>query len=200
MDDFYLYLTVGFEHITDPGGYDHILFILTLFAGRSFQQWKELLWLITAFTVGHSLTLALAVLGWMNINRQLIETLIPITIIISGSWHFLVPASTTVVNANNNLKYRFWARLQYAMALFFGLIHGLGFSNYLRALLGKDPQAFLIPLFAFNCGLEIGQLLIGLLILVLNLTAVSILRFNHFRWQLLLSGIAIGMAISILIK
>lgn len=147
------YLTLGLEHITDLNGYDHILFLLALCAPFTLHDWRRLLVLVTAFTVGHSLTLALAVVGVVAAPTEWIEFLIPVTIVItaarnligSGTGHPVSGASGGALIGS------------YVMALGFGLIHGMGFSNYLRSLLGSE---IVWPLFLFNVGLEVGQLVI----------------------------------------
>ena len=157
MDELFLYLRLGFKHIIDLGGVDHIFFVLALTLRYVWTDWKKILILVTAFTVGHSLTLALSTLSLLDIPVNWIEFLIPVTILITAVSNFWVH--------DFEFKQRFSAH--YGLALFFGLIHGLGFSNYLKSLLGKE-DSLLGPLFSFNLGLEIGQILIVLVILALS--------------------------------
>jgi len=161
MSEFSVYLQLGFDHISDLAGYDHILFVIALAAVYSLRQWRNMLALVTAFTIGHSITLALATFGWLNIDSTLIEKLIPVTIFITA---VINVAERFATDPDRALK-RDW-RMKYVLALGFGLIHGLGFSTYLRALLGRE-ESIVLPLFSFNVGLEIGQLVI----LVITLTA-----------------------------
>ena len=133
MNTFQLYLSLGFHHIIDIHGYDHIVFILALCAGYSFSQIKNILILITAFTIGHTITLALSTLNIVNVDSALIEFLIPVTILITA---------LTNLFKTTRLQHKF----VYVVALFFGLIHGLGFSNYLKELLGKE-SSIIKPLF-----------------------------------------------------
>lgn len=197
MDDFLIYLRLGFDHITDPRGYDHILFVIALCAVYTFQQWKQVLLLVTAFTIGHSITLALATLRLFTYSTSLIETLIPITILITAvsNFFFREPRHTTYSRRPQPDRQSRW---RYALALGFGLIHGLGFSNYLRSLLGREAS-ILKPLLAFNIGLEIGQLLIVALVLGFSYLILTVLRRSRVRWVLILSGIVAGMALSLLI-
>ena len=88
MSDFFIYLGLGFDHITDPGGYDHILFVIALCAIYTLRQWKQVLVLVTAFTIGHSITLALATLKLINYDTKVIELLIPVTILITAVSNF----------------------------------------------------------------------------------------------------------------
>ena len=165
MDELFLYLRLGFKHIIDLGGVDHILFVLTLTLRYVWTDWKKILILVTAFTIGHSLTLALSTLSVLDIPVNWIEFLIPVTILITAVSNFWVQ--------DFEFKQRFSAH--YGLALFFGLIHGLGFSNYLKSLLGKE-DSLLGPLFSFNIGLEIGQILIVMVILGLTYCLVSLLK------------------------
>ena len=150
MSLFELYFNLGLQHIADLKGYDHILFILTLCAVYDLKEWKRVLILVTAFTIGHSLTLALATLDLIKMDTNLIEFLIPLTIFITAMANVLMRKQ----KVSFLLHY-----LKYSAALFFGLIHGLGFSNYLRSLLGSE-KGLVLPLFSFNVGIEAGQILI----------------------------------------
>ena len=158
MDEMGIYLHLGFRHIMDWEAWDHILFVLVLTIRYQWTDWKKLLVLITAFTIGHSITLALSTLNWLNFPSSIIEFLIPVTILCTAISNFWV----------KNFDFKSKYPLIYFLALFFGLIHGLGFSTYLKSLLGKE-ESILLPLFTFNLGLEIGQLLIVSIILILSL-------------------------------
>ncbi|GAB4000993.1 HupE/UreJ family protein [Spirosoma daeguense] len=196
MNDFLIYLQLGFDHITDPGGYDHVLFVIALCAVYTLRQWKQVLVLVTAFTIGHSITLALATLQLIHYKTEVIELLIPITILITAitNLFFQEPKSKSV-----SISQQSKSRWRYGLALAFGLIHGMGFSNYLRSLLGKEAN-ILEPLLAFNLGLELGQLLIVALILALAFLVLEILNNSRLRWVLVVSGIVAGMAISLIIN
>jgi HupE / UreJ protein len=188
MTEFELYLTEGIRHISDLGAYDHILFVTALCAIYQLAHWRRLLILVTAFTLGHSVTLALATLKLVSFRTELIEFLIPVTIVI-----------TCLINlrqAGQREPARGWAR--YLMALLFGLIHGLGFSNYLRSLLGKEASITL-PLFAFNLGLELGQLLIVAVILLFTSLLINGFRVKPRDWALVLSGAVAGVAGTLLV-
>lgn len=184
MDEFQIFAKLGFTHITDLNGYDHILFIVALCATYRISQWKQLLILVTAFTIGHSVTLALAVLNIIQVNSELIEFLIPVTIVLTAVFNLATPARSK----------KTFGTLTYWLAAVFGLIHGMGFSNYLRSLLGKNSD-IVAQLFAFNVGLEIGQLLIVLLILLLTFIVTEIVKMKHQIWSVWLSGLAAGAAL-----
>ena len=196
MNDFLIYLRLGFDHITDPSGYDHILFVIALCAVYTIRQWRQVLILVTAFTIGHSITLALATLRLIDYSTALVELLIPVTILITAiaNFYYKEPEKRLLrMGRQPNLTWR------YDLALAFGLIHGMGFSNYLRSLLGREAD-LVQPLLAFNIGLELGQLLIVSLVLAVSYVVLDVLRSSRLRWTLIVSGIVTGMALSLIIK
>lgn len=182
MTDFQSYLLLGFQHILDWNAYDHLLFIVALTAIYPPSEWKKILILVTAFTIGHSLTLILAMLNVIHFPSDVIEFLIPCTILF------------TALSNIRNTSLPAHMKRNYGLALGFGLIHGLGFSNGLRALLGKE-SSLLQPLFAFNLGLEMGQIVIVVGILLLMGLAVHIIGVKMEKWTLFVSGIAAGIAL-----
>lgn len=189
LSQFSTYLTLGFQHIADLGAYDHILFIVALCAVYRTSEWKSIAVMVTAFTVGHSLTLALATMKLILLPGPLVEFLIPVTILLTCVYNVSV----------SKAKHRSASivRLNYGLALFFGLIHGMGFSNYLRMLLGRE-ESILAPLFAFNIGLEAGQLLIVSSVLAVLYVAERLLNVRHRDWTLFISGAAAGISLILL--
>lgn len=189
MNDFGLYFKLGYEHIADLKGIDHILFIVALCIRYQFADWKKLLVLVTAFTIGHSITLALSVFDLINYSMSWIEFLIPVTIVITAFSNVFVK------------KFSFKAKfpLIYFFALFFGLIHGLGFSNYLKSLMGKD-ESIVMQLLAFNLGLEAGQLLIVLGILFITLIFVTLFKVNRREYMLYVSAVAFALALEMAVE
>ena len=179
MGENILWFQTGFEHITDLAGYDHMLFLLILCSVYSFRNWDWLI-LITAFTIGHCITLALSVLNIIRLPSSLIEFAIPLTIFISAIFRWIQ------VEKNENKSYQKDQKV-YAITLLFGLIHGLGFSNMLRSLLGSQAD-ILQPLLFFNLGLEVGQIVIVLFSLV---TITSLNEYAHIPRFYLVRGIAI---------
>lgn len=180
---FAVYLRLGFDHIADPRAYDHILFIVALAAGYALTHWRHLLVLVTAFTVGHSITLALATLRIVSVSSALVEFLIPCTILATGLynlWESRNPPER--LERPGRQQY-----VKYGMALFFGLIHGLGFSTFLRALLGEE-ESIALPLFSFNVGLEIGQIGILSVVLLASWGAVRLGRMRPSLWTVILSS------------
>ncbi|RMG81494.1 MAG: HupE/UreJ family protein [Bacteroidetes bacterium] len=188
---FEVFLGLGFDHILDPEAYDHILFVVALCAVYQLKEWRKVAVLVTAFTVGHSLTLALAAMEIIRFPAQLIELLIPVTILLTALYNCW--------NAEGRAKTAF-LRVPYFLALVFGLIHGMGFSNFFRSTLmpGQEDQ-LLKQLFAFNIGVELGQLVIVAGILVLSFLAFNVFKIKQRDWTLFLSGAAAGVAL-VLIK
>ena len=186
MSEFQLYFILGKDHILDyTNGYDHILFVLALCAVYIVRDWKKILILITAFTIGHSITLALATLKILSVNASLIEFLIPLTIFITAVANLFRKEPGIVTKP---------LETNYFFALFFGLIHGMGFSNYLKALLGKD-RSIITQLFAFNVGLEFGQIIIVGIFLGVSFIALNIIGINRRDWKMILSSAIAGIAL-----
>lgn len=184
---FKTYLQLGFDHILDLNAYDHVLFVVALCAVYTVSEWRKILILVTAFTIGHSITLALSALNMVVFDSNIIEFLIPVTI--------LVTAIYNVWKHNDASKA---IHVTYFMAMFFGWIHGLGFSNYFKALLGKE-ESIIQPLLAFNVGVEIGQLIIVGFTVLLGYVFMNKIRVSQREWTLFVSGAAAGVAL-ILIK
>lgn len=192
MRDFSFYFGLGWQHIVSWDALDHILFIIVLSAVYMLSDWKPVLILITAFTIGHSITLALSVFDIIRVPDKWVEFLIPCTIVI-----------TAVTNLfQKNFTYTS-VRLNYYLALFFGLIHGMGFANTLRFILPADQQIG-VSLFAFNVGLEAGQVIIVSVILLVALVVVHYMKVKRREWVIFLSAavfsLALRMAFERLIK
>jgi hypothetical protein len=183
------YFQLGLEHITDINGYDHILFLIALCAAYRWNDWKRIIILVTAFTLGHSLTLALAVLNVIPVNGDLIEFLIPLSIFI-----------TAVFNTGRGFvkgQLETSTVVSYALAMGFGLIHGMGFSNFLRSMLGDE---LLMPLLAFNVGLEVGQLVIVAGIFAVQWAVVRTNGLSMRWWTMGLSLLAAGISVMLMVE
>ena len=190
MQQFPFYLQLGFDHISDLGGYDHILFLVALCAVYRIEQWRNIAILVTAFTVGHSVTLALASFESVSMSAKVIEFLIPVTILLTALHNvFANPSAEKPAGMSRN----------YAMALFFGLIHGMGFSSYFRALL-MGESSIVVPLLGFNLGIEVGQLLVVLVIVGVAFLFLDVFRVRHRDWNLFVSGAAAGMSLILMME
>lgn len=190
---FTTYLQLGFEHITDLNGYDHMLFLLALCGAYVYSEWQKIVILVTAFTIGHSVTLALAVLNVIPVDAAWIEFLIPVTIVATSLKNIIADFSLGNEPNRSNQGIGAWTlELNYLMALTFGLIHGMGFSNYLRSLLGDE---LLLPLFSFNIGLETGQLIVVGAIFSVQFVLMRTIRVKPKHWNLVVSIVAGGISL-----
>lgn len=181
------YLQEGIWHILDFAALDHMLFVVTLCCVYAIKQFKQVLILLTAFTIGHSVTLILSGLGILNFPQNLIETLIPCTIIFA--------ALSNLFSANINKTSH---TLKYASALFFGLIHGAGFSNYFRMMLADIEDNVVMPLLMFNVGIEFGQIIILLAYFILLFILLKLTKASQLDVTKVISGIAIYESLRIL--
>ena len=186
MNEFQLYFGVGKDHILDyENGYDHIIFVVALCALYLTREWRQILILVTAFTIGHSVTLALSTLQIISVNVELIEFLIPLTIFIT--------AISNLFKNENNLSNR-KVHINYLLAGLFGLIHGMGFSSYLRSILRKEEN-ITTPLLAFNLGLEFGQLIIVAVFMSIAFVLVDLFGLNRRDWKMVISSAIAGIAL-----
>lgn len=190
MSQFGIYFDIGREHILDWQAYDHILFLIALCAIYLLQDWKKVLILVTAFTIGHSITLALSTLDIVSVRSDLIEFLIPVTIFITALSNLLRKQSA-LTPANLNMNYFF--------GMFFGLIHGLGFSNYLKSILGRE-ESIVTPLLSFNLGLELGQIIIVLVFMVISFVFVNLFNVARRDWNLIISSAVAGISLMLMME
>ncbi len=188
---FHLFLKLGFDHILGSKAYDHILFVIALCAIYKLVEWRKVAILVTAFTLGHSLTLALAALDLIRFPSPVIEFLIPVTIFLTAIFNLFVPGEKEKRRIN----------LNYFFALFFGLIHGMGFSNFFKSsLLPGEENQLVAQLFAFNIGVELGQLVIVGMILATSFFAFNIVKIKQREWTLFISGAAAGVAVILMMN
>ncbi|MFT6869775.1 MAG: hydrogenase/urease accessory protein HupE [Paraglaciecola sp.] len=188
MEDFVLYFKMGLNHVLDFSAYDHILFLIVLAVVFNNFQWRKVIWLVTLFTIGHSITLALSAYEILKIKVDIIEFLIPLTIFITGSINIINSKKESKKKGNINLL----------LALLFGLIHGLGFSNYFRMMVGKEEDK-LFPLVEFALGIELAQVIIVIGILIIGMLLKNFLRVDRRDWVLVCSSIVIGFSIQMMI-
>lgn len=189
MQDFRIWFSTGMEHILDWNGYDHILYITALCAMFTFSDWKKLLILITAFTIGHSLTLLASVSNFISVNQNYIELLIPLTIIITCLINIKYRNYLNSNNQHASINYK----LNYLLALCFGFIHGLGFSYLLKSMLGKE-ESIVLPLLSFNIGLEAGQLIIVGFLLLISIILTRFSRIKKSDWVMFISSATFGIS------
>ena len=176
MNDFLFYLNLGWEHIISLDALDHQLFVLVLVAVFVMTDWKNIFWIITAFTIGHSITLALSVFDIVRAPAKWVEFLIPLTIVITAFDNILMR------NRPNNLM-----KMNFYLALFFGLIHGMGFANTARMMIANEQHIF-VPLLGFNIGLELGQIAVVAAILVVQFILLNLFKVNRKDWIMFISS------------
>ena len=193
MEDFGFYFGLGWQHIISTDALDHQLFIAALAAIYLLKDWKQVLILVTAFTIGHSLTLALSILDIVRLPTNWVEFLIPVTIIITAFSNLFQKKYTAIPITIGTVS------INYFLALFFGLIHGMGFANSLRFMLAKD-QNLGWGLCGFNIGLEAGQIIVVLILLVVAHFIVNIIKVNRRDWVLFLSAAVFSLGLKMVLE
>lgn len=191
MPDFWIYFKIGLQHVLDINGYDHVLFLIALTVPYAFKDWKRVLLLVTIFTIGHTFALLLSVFNIVTVKASLVEFLIPITILITAFFNLF-----TAGKSSKQESITFIA----AITLFFGVIHGLGFSNYFKAILPGNPTDKVVPLFEFALGIEAAQILVVLAVLVLSFIVQTLFRFNKRDFTLVMSAFVIGVVVPLIIE
>ena len=188
MTDFWFYFRLGWEHIMSIDALDHILFVFALAAIYMLKDWKQVLILVTAFTIGHSITLALSTMNLIVVSSKWVEFLIPCTIVFTAITNFFYKNFTERT-----------IRVNYFLALFFGLIHGLGFANTLRFILAQD-QSLGWSLFGFNVGLEAGQVIVVFIILLLAQVFIQFIKVARREWVLFVSAAIFSLALKMALE
>jgi len=188
MNDTVFYFTLGWQHIISLDALDHQLFILALVVLYTLREWKQVLILVTAFTIGHSITLALSTLQILSVSSRLVEFLIPCTIFITAAANIIKPGQ-------GHKK----VELNYFFAMFFGLIHGLGFANALQFMLASD-QSLGWSLLSFNVGLEAGQISVVVFLLLLAHIFINFLKVKRRYWVISVSAIVLLASIQMIIQ
>lgn len=191
MSDFFLYLQVGLRHVLDINAYDHVLFLTALVVPYNFKDWKKVITLVSVFTLGHTLALVLAVFELVSININLVEFLIPVSIFFTAVYNLFNAGKT---GSKSNITVAVF------VTLFFGVIHGLGFSNYFNSILAGSPADKLLPMLQFALGIELAQLAVVMTVLILAFLIQNFIRNSIRNWVLISSSIIIGVVIPMLIE
>ena len=189
MENLNPFFVNGWEHIVDINAYDHLLFVMTLCAAFKLSQWKQILAIITAFTIGHSGTLILSSLDIIPTNPDIIDLVIPFTIMLT--------AIANIVYYDKEGRFSS-AKMKYLIALVFGLVHGLAFASNFKFMLFGD--SIIKPLFLFNVGIEAGQLFIVLLFMIALWFYTKVIKGEHMKWNLFVSGAGFGIAATIFLN
>jgi hypothetical protein len=191
MSEFWFFFEKGLRHILDLSAYDHILFLIALAIPYAFKDWKRLLLLVTIFTVGHTLALLLSIFGVVIIKVNMVEFLIPITI--------LIIAFFNLFTAGKSSKQESISFIGFA-TLFFGIIHGLSFAGYFKTLVGGSLQPKLLPMLEFSLGIEASQIIVIFIVLFLSYIVQTFFRFSKRDWTLVMSSFVIGIVLPMIIQ
>lgn len=190
MSQFWIYFQIGLKHVLDVHSYDHVLFLIALAIPFSFRDWKRIVLLVSLFTIGHTMALLLSVFGIIAIKVKVVELLIPITILITALYNLFTAGKS---NKKEGLNLIFF------ITLFFGIIHGLGFSNYFKSILGGSAVSKLLPLSEFALGIEAAQIVVVFIVLILSYIVQTVFRFSRRDWALVFSAFVIGVVLPMII-
>ncbi|MCM8569844.1 HupE/UreJ family protein [Gramella jeungdoensis] len=188
MSQFWLYFRLGLDHVLDWQAYDHVLFLVVLVAAYGFTSWKKVLWLVTLFTLGHTLALFLSVYEIVRVATDYVEFLIPVTI--------LVTAIFDIATAGKKLRNNNYSLL-YFTTIFFGIVHGLGFSSYFK-MIAAGAGAKFWPLVEFALGIELAQVIVVLSVMIVSFICQNIFNVSRRDWILVSASIVIGIILPIL--
>jgi len=191
MSEFWVYFQIGLHHVLDIQAYDHVLFMMALVLPFTFKDWKRLLFSVTLFTAGHTTALLLSVYEILVIKASIVELLIPITILSTAVFNLFTIGKT---NRKENLN------LIFLITLFFGIIHGLGFSNYFKTLLGGSSNSKLVPLLEFALGIEGAQITVVVAMLIVAYGVQSLFKFSRRDWILVGSAFIIGVVVPMILE
>jgi hypothetical protein len=191
MSEFLAYFEIGLRHVLDIQAYDHVLFLIALTVPYAFKDWKRVLLLISVFTLGHTVALFLSVFGFVAIRVSLVEFLIPVTILITAVFHLFTAGKTSKNEGISIISF---------ITLFFGIIHGLGFSNYFNTILGGTTTSKILPLLEFALGIETAQIIVVVVALIISYFIQTFFRFSKRDWTLVMAAFVIGVVVPMLIE
>jgi hypothetical protein len=191
MSDFWIYFNIGLKHVLNLNAYDHVLFLLALTAAYDFKDWKRLLLLVSFFTLGHTISLFLSVFNVVSIKQDIVEFLIPITILITALYNLITAGKSSKTNTITFIA---------TVTVFFGIIHGLGFSNYFNSILSGKPTDKLVPLFEFAIGIEAAQIIVVVVSILASILLLNFTKFNKRDWIIMISSVIIGLSIPMVLQ
>jgi hypothetical protein len=191
MQDSLIYFSMGLKHVLDITAYDHVVFLIALLIPYTFKDWKRVFLLVSLFTLGHTLALILSVFGIVSISVTLVEFFIPITILITALYHLFTAGKTAKKESISFII---------LVTLFFGLIHGLGFSNYFNTIMVGSGMSKVVPLLEFALGIEAAQLIVVFAVLLFTYILQTFFRFSKRDWALVLSGCIIGVILPMILE
>jgi HupE / UreJ protein len=191
MSEFCTYFEIGIRHVLNISAYDHVLFLIALTVPYAFKDWKKILFLVSIFTIGHTLALILSVFGIIVIKVNLVEFMIPITILITAIFNLFTAGKSSKTESIGVVGF---------VTLFFGIIHGLGFSNYFNTILSGKASDKMLPLLEFALGIETSQLIIVFVVLILSFIVQTVFRFSKRDFALVMSAFVVGVVIPLIIQ
>ncbi len=191
MSDFWIYFEVGMRHVLNLFSYDHVLFLIALSVPYVFKDWKKVLLLVSLFTLGHTIALILSVYGIVVVKVDIIEFLIPITIVITALFHLFTVGKSAKNESISIIGF---------ITLFFGIIHGLGFATYFKSIIGGTSNSKLVPLIEFATGIEAAQIIVVLITLITAYCVQTLFRFSKRDWTLVMSSFVIGVVLPMIIE
>ena len=191
MEVFNVFFEVGLRHVLDINGYDHVLFLLVLTVPYSINEWKKTLLLITLFTLGHTISLLLSVFNIVTVKAEITELFILITILITALYNLFF-AGKNLKNHNNSFVW--------ITTLCFGIIHGLGFSNYFKTLVSSETPNKLVTLFSFAIGIEVAQIIVAVAVLLLSFLTLTLSPLNKREFTLVASAFVLGVVVPLLLE
>jgi hypothetical protein len=191
MSEFWVYFQIGLQHVLDIQAYDHVLFLIALVVPFTFKDWQRILVLVSIFTLGHTAALLLSVYEIIVIKENVVEFLIPLTILLTAVYNLFTAGKSSKKESLN---------LVFFITLFFGIIHGLGFSNYFKTLLGGSANTKLVPLFEFALGIEVAQIAVVGVVLILAYIFQTFFRFSKRDWVLTASAFIIGVVVPMIVE
>jgi len=190
MSEFWIYFETGLRHVLDFSAYDHVLFLAALTIPYAFRDWRRVLLLVSVFTLGHTLSLLLAVMGWLSVSAKWVEFLIPLTILVTALFHLFTAGKAS---RKENIP------VVVGVTLFFGIVHGLGFSNYFNAILPGTAADKWLPTLEFALGIEAAQLVVVLMVLIVSYAMQTFFRFSRRDWTLVMSAFVVGIVLPMLL-
>lgn len=191
MQDFWIFFKIGINHVLDFNGYDHILFLIALTVPYALKDWKRILLLVSIFTIGHTLALLLSVFNIVVFKVTIVELLIPITILITAFYNIFTAGKSSKQDGISFVG---------IVTLTFGIIHGLGFSNYFKSMITGDTLDKLIPTLEFALGIEAAQIIIISCVLLLSFIMQTLFRFSKRDFTLIMSSFVLGVVVPLIIS
>lgn len=193
MSEFEIFFKSGLWHVLDIKAYDHILFLIALTVPYAFREWRKVLLLVTLFTIGHTMSLIMAVFGIVNLNPAVVETLIPLTILCAAVYNIIMNRKKVVKANDDNINFIS------IVTLFIGIVHGLGFFNFFKMQV-EGTEDKLLPVASFALGIELAQIVVVMVTLLLSWIAENVFRVSRRDWILIISSFVIGVVLPLVLN